>query len=125
MVTYILKRLLFFLPTLFIISLAAFWISVSSPGDPVDNFAGPGNEIAFEGLGQANTAQLKEKRNRIRKKFNLDLPVFYFGISSLSEPDTMYRSRRSSPPKQTRVHMGCAISMCSLSVPSGSYTATP
>lgn len=91
MVTYILKRFLFFIPTLFIISLVAFWISVSSPGDPVDNFAGAGNELSFNERGPISIEQLKEQRDRIREKFNLHLPIFYVNITSLSEPDTLYR----------------------------------
>ncbi|MFK7970215.1 MAG: ABC transporter permease [Bacteroidia bacterium] len=90
MVTYILKRLLFFIPTLFIISLMAFWISVASPGDPVDNFAGTGAG-GLDGQSEASFSQLKEKRDRIRKKFNLHLPIFYVGLSSMAEPDTLYR----------------------------------
>jgi peptide/nickel transport system permease protein len=91
MVTYILKRFLFFIPTLLIISLAAFWISVNSPGDPVDNFAGSGSEFGFDQVSLANMAQFRDKRERVREKYNLHLPVFYFGIGSLSEPDTLYR----------------------------------
>jgi ABC-type microcin C transport system permease subunit YejB len=33
---YILRRILFFIPTLFIITLLAFIISVNAPGDPVE-----------------------------------------------------------------------------------------
>ena len=91
MVTYILKRLLFFIPTLFIISLAAFWISVNSPGDPIDNFAGAGSEFGFDQVSLANMAQFRDKRERVREKYNLHLPVFYVGIGSLSEPDTLFR----------------------------------
>lgn len=91
MVTYILKRLLFFIPTLFIISLAAFWISVNSPGDPVDNFAGAGSEFGFDQVSLANMVQFREKRERVREKYNLHLPIFYVSVGSLSEPDTMYR----------------------------------
>jgi ABC-type microcin C transport system permease subunit YejB len=36
MVQYIFRRLLFFIPTLVVISLLAFVISIQAPGDPVD-----------------------------------------------------------------------------------------
>ena len=36
MLKYILKRLLIFIPTLFVIALATFYLSVNVPGDPVE-----------------------------------------------------------------------------------------
>jgi peptide/nickel transport system permease protein len=88
MLKYILKRIIIFLPTLIIISLLAFVISVNAPGDPVERMvvaAQSGGEI-----GSQTVSQIEQKRFW-RKKLGLDLPVFYVAIRSLAEPDTLYR----------------------------------
>lgn len=91
MVTYILRRLLFFIPTLFVITLVAFWISVSSPIDPVENLTGPGEGQTIQGDNLAVAQQREETRTRVREKLNLHLPLFYVGLGSLAEPDTLYK----------------------------------
>ena len=53
MLKYIFRRILIFIPTLFIISLLAFVISVNAPGDPVEALFSGGEgggsvEVAFE-----------------------------------------------------------------------------
>lgn len=84
---YFLKRILIFIPTLIAISLLAFIISVSAPGDPVDRLL---NISAQEGtISQQNQANEK-LRLKLRKKYNLDKPLFYFRITTLAEPDTLY-----------------------------------
>ncbi|MGI8892240.1 MAG: ABC transporter permease subunit [Bacteroidia bacterium] len=88
MFKYILKRIIIFLPTLIIISLLAFVISVNAPGDPVERMvvaAQSGGEIGSQTVSQV------EQKKFWRKKLGLDLPVFYVAIRSLSEPDTLYR----------------------------------
>lgn len=97
MLNYILRRILIFIPTLFIISLLAFVISVSSPIDPVAM-------SMAEDEGMVNDVQsylnVQENRQRMRERFNLHLPVFYFRVASAAEPDTLYkiydRDRRKS-----------------------------
>jgi len=87
MTSYIIKRLLYFIPTLFIISILAYLISVIAPGDPVDR--------AVQGYTGAGNKTLSEERLRQKKiwrtKLGLDLPLFYFSIHSLAEPDTLYK----------------------------------
>lgn len=85
---YILKRILFFIPTLIVISLLAFIISINAPGDPLDRMVSgkeSGGEMSSQ---QTNT---KKEEDRWRKKLGLDLPVFYFSITTLSTPDTLYK----------------------------------
>lgn len=85
---YILKRILFFIPTLIIISLLAFVISINAPGDPLDRMVSARESGGEIGMQQNNT---KKEEDRWRKKLGLDLPVFYFSISTLATPDTLYK----------------------------------
>ncbi|MCS7153616.1 MAG: ABC transporter permease [Bacteroidia bacterium] len=89
MTAYLLRRLLFFIPTLFIITLLSFLISQSAPGDPVEQMlvgrAGSGGEQLAE--RQATLQAYIEKR----RELGLDLPIFYFAIVPLAEPDTLHR----------------------------------
>lgn len=88
MLRYILKRILIFIPTLIIITLLGFVISVNAPGDPVEGMVKApqsGGEVGAQSLNQ-----ISEKK-KWREKLGLDLPVFYFSLSSLSRPDTLYK----------------------------------
>lgn len=89
MLKYILRRILIFIPTLFAISLIAFVISINAPGDPVETLV-TGAKDSNQGSSVLSDAREKEK-NKIRHKLGLDLPVFYFTITTLSSPDTLYR----------------------------------
>lgn len=89
MLRYLFKRLLIFLPTLFLISLLAFGLSKVAPGDPVE-LATRGGLSAAEGRGG-------DGRNRDRvyletaRFLGLDKPTFYFSLTSVAYPDTLYR----------------------------------
>jgi peptide/nickel transport system permease protein len=73
MLKYILRRILIFIPTLFVISLIAFVISINAPGDPVENlFAGA---KGGEGSSASNAGMTKAK-DELRHELGLDLPVF-------------------------------------------------
>lgn len=89
MTAYLLRRLLFFIPTIFIITLLSFLISQSAPGDPVEQMlvgkAGGGGEQLAE--RQATLQAYIEKR----RELGLDLPIFYFAIVPLAEPETLHR----------------------------------
>ncbi|MCS7161928.1 MAG: ABC transporter permease [Bacteroidia bacterium] len=86
---YLVRRILFFLPTLFIITLLSFLISQCAPGDPVEQMltgrSGGGEEQLAE--KQASRRLYLEKR----RELGLDLPIFYFSIVPLAEPETLYR----------------------------------
>lgn len=88
MLKYILRRILFFIPTLIAISLLAFIISVNAPGDPVARLV----ETSQSGteLSVKSTSQKEQKKYWIQK-LGLNLPLFYFSIHSLAEPDTLYK----------------------------------
>ncbi len=88
MLKYIGRRILIFLPTLIVITLLGFIISVNAPGDPVERMlvaAQSGGEIGSESVSQV------EQKKFWRTKLGLDLPVFYFSLSSLAKPDTLYK----------------------------------
>ncbi len=88
MLRYIAKRILFFIPTLVIITVIGFAISVNAPGDPVEPMmtaAGSGGEI-----GSQSQSQMEQKKYW-KQKLGLDLPIFYFSLEKLSYPDTLYK----------------------------------
>ncbi len=88
MTAYLLRRILFFIPTLIIITLLSFIISQSAPGDPVEQMLS-GQQSGGEQLAerQANQAAYLQKR----RELGLDLPVFYFSIGPAAEPETLYK----------------------------------
>src|ERR1017187_4731923 len=89
MIRYIIGRLILFIPTIIVISLLAFIISINAPGDPLDivmNTSSNNNEAGVS----LNPNQAIQK-DYWRKKLGLDLPLFYVSIKSLPEPDTLYK----------------------------------
>ncbi len=74
MFNYILRRILFFVPALFAISLITFFLSVNDPGDPVEAML---NSTDFSGK------QIDTKiYNEVRRDLGLNLPIFYFTATS-------------------------------------------
>ena len=84
---YIIRRILIFIPTLFIITLLAFIISVNAPGDPVDRMM----SSAQTGEQFGKTTNTNEMQLYWRKKLGLDLPLFYVSLRSMAAPDTLYK----------------------------------
>lgn len=81
MLRYVLKRILWFLPTLFAVTIIGFILLANAPGDPV-------NILSNSAKASGN---LEEQKTFWRKKLGLDLPLFYFSVTTLSEPDTLYK----------------------------------
>ncbi|MDQ3047450.1 MAG: ABC transporter permease [Bacteroidota bacterium] len=88
MLKYILKRILIFLPTLIVVTLLGFVISLNAPGDPVERMVSAAQSGGAMGT---QTANLQQAKKEWREKLGLDLPVFYFSLTSLSRPDTLYK----------------------------------
>lgn len=88
MVKYILKRILIFIPTLVVISLLAFIISLNSPTDPVERLV---NSAVNESDLNSESSATEKLRQEVRRKLGLDLPAFYFSLGSIAESDTLYR----------------------------------
>jgi len=90
MLKYILKRVLYFIPTLWIISLLTFGLSTITPGDPVK--LALGNKDNGGDAGQVIEKMANEKAYLEKaEKLGLNLPTFYFALSSQSVPDTLFR----------------------------------
>src|SRR5438874_313113 len=84
MFQYIIRRLLLFIPTLFLITVISFGISRLAPGDPAELKAGVGGEGAMRGNQQLNEQMI----NQIRAQWHLDKPVWYWTIFSDEKDST-------------------------------------
>lgn len=88
MLTYIVKRFLIFIPTLIVITLLGFMISVNAPGDPVERM------VSAAESGDAVSTQSRNQQEQSKywtHKLGLDLPVFYLSLSSVAQSDTLYK----------------------------------
>ena len=70
------------------ISLIAFIISINAPGDPVERLS---KAAGTEGSAEQQSGASKKIKQELRKKLGLDLPIFYIGISSIANTDTLYK----------------------------------
>lgn len=87
MLLYLLKRILWFIPTLLAVTIIGFVLLTHAPGDPVDllvNSTGSGGGIKTK-------SEINSQKKFWRKQLGLDLPLFYFSITKISEPDTLYK----------------------------------
>ncbi len=91
MFQYIIKRILIFIPTLFVISLVVFILNLYAPGDPVERML---VQTSGQQGSMTNKVAGEEQYLAMRKELNLDLPTFYFTLSSKAYPDTLYRISR-------------------------------
>lgn len=82
---YVLKRLLWFIPTLFLVSLLGFALLTAAPGDPLDQLV--------PALSSRDTHTQQAQRQYWTRQLGLDLPLFYFSVRTWAEPDTLYRLR--------------------------------
>jgi len=86
MIGYLLRRILWFIPTLLLVSLLAFGLSRLAPGDPV--------LLYLQGAGNSEVADtpLRDRTfTEVRRKLGLDQPPFYFAVRPEAYPDTLYR----------------------------------
>ncbi|MES2568133.1 MAG: ABC transporter permease [Bacteroidota bacterium] len=99
--SYALKRLLWFIPTLFAVTIIGFILLSNAPGDPVNSLV-----LSNNSGGSLQTAKdLEHQKIYWRKQLGLDLPLFYFSINKLSEPDTLYKIKEESLLKQFKAHI--------------------
>lgn len=87
MTRYLLKRILLFVPTLFVVSLLAFYISIKAPGDPVEMLSQNANA---QGTNAAYTPS-QQYKDSVRARLGLNLPLFYFSLGTSNDCDTLYR----------------------------------
>ncbi len=85
---YVFKRFLIMVPTLFAIMVISFFISISTPGDPVDR------EMSWT-MSRPGVVLTKDDTDReyqrLSHKLGQDLPVFYFSLASVAYPDTLHK----------------------------------
>src|SRR6187399_1223870 len=85
MLKYIFKRILVFIPTLFIICIIAFVINSLAPGDPVVR-------LLHGDVEKPENKKFYDLRyQQVRHQLGLDLPIFYISVKSLADPDTLYK----------------------------------
>ncbi len=82
MLRYFLKRILWLIPTLWIISVVVFFLAKATKGDAI-------SPPRFEENMSLKQEAEYYKSERIRMR--LDLPLFYFNIHRASQTDTVYR----------------------------------
>lgn len=89
MFSYVLKRLVFFIPTMLIISVLTFALSKLAPGDPVK--LALGNRDTGEAGGASEKIAGEKAYIEMAEQLGLTLPTFYVEFSSKASPDTLYR----------------------------------
>jgi len=83
MMSYLLKRLAWFVPTGIIISLLAFALSKFAPGDPAD--------LRNSAVVSASFLEADRLYGETTRLLGLDKPIFYFAVRSAAHPDTLHR----------------------------------
>lgn len=85
MLANFIKKVLFGIAGIFVLSILSFILLQQIPGDPVLA------KMQMQGIRQANKTALAHspEYQKIRKKMGLDLPVFYFSISPTSISDSL------------------------------------
>ena len=71
-----------FIPTLIVITLLGFVISINAPGDPVERMV-----TSSQSGGEMGAQSLSQQKDKLfwRQKLGLDLPVFYFSLTTFSK----------------------------------------
>ena len=84
---YLIKRLAYFIPGLFIMALSIFFLSRSFPNDPVADYL-------YTELGSSSTLytynKYREQYQQVSENLGLDKPLFYFSIHPHKVPDTLH-----------------------------------
>ena len=89
MARYLLKRLLLLVPTLLLVSLIAFLLQESVPGDPVARHLGAA--ASESPWGQTDRRAYEAAYARAVAETGADRPAFYLTWRPISEPDTLHR----------------------------------
>ena len=108
--TYILKRLLLMIPTLFGITLIVWLLMVAAPGRPGEKTQAFGADASL-GSDPTKEREKGESQRLFRRQFALDRPVFWNGWTTLSvqevgdtvrawaNPDTSIKEKREAKEK--------------------------
>lgn len=83
MLKYIVKRLLWFVPTMFVISVVGFLLIAKISIDPVGRLlAITGDDFNME------SSSATKSRRILTEKYHFDLPLFYFSLQAMSEEES-------------------------------------
>ncbi len=94
MLQYIVKRILIFIPTFFVISLLIFGLSKLAPGDPVLIVMGANDS---NGMGQrADLVNSEKAYASVAAQLGLDEPSFYFVLTSAAYPKDLYKITKNN-----------------------------
>jgi peptide/nickel transport system permease protein len=93
MLHYIIRRILLFVPSVFLITLAAFIINSASPGDPVMRLLGAENDQ------QGSPVMYEQQYSTLQHQMGLDLPLFYITLSNAAYPKELYKVHNSQHRK--------------------------
>ena len=85
MLRYTLRRFALLIPTLLVVSLLAFGLNQCTPGDPIEQRLPPPQD------GVQSYEDYLNNYLRLAKEEGLDLPFFYFSITTAAYPDTLHR----------------------------------
>ena len=87
MLTYLIKRIILIIPVILLITLLIFILGEFIPGDSV-LFKLPNHEAVLK--SSLDPDKVEQSYIDLRKKYHVDLPVFYFSFHTLAEPDSLY-----------------------------------
>ncbi|RLD21964.1 MAG: hypothetical protein DRI69_02560, partial [Bacteroidetes bacterium] len=87
MIRYLLYRLLIAIPVLFAVSVFAFFLALSAPGDIVEDIIATEHEL---GSSNSTYTQWRQDYARTNRRIGRDKPLFYFAILPSSMPDTLH-----------------------------------
>lgn len=94
MLQYIVKRILIFIPTFFVISLLIFGLSKLAPGDPVLIVMGANDS---NGVGQrADLINSEKAYAETAAQLGLDKPSFYVLLTSAAYPRDLYKINKNN-----------------------------
>ena len=93
MLSYVIRRILLILPTVFFILICSFFLQTLAPGDSL------GDQLRIDGKSiHSSQKSYHDAYKRLQKQLDLDQPRFYFAMRPSYFPDTLYRV----VPKQKR-----------------------
>jgi peptide/nickel transport system permease protein len=95
MFSYILKRILVFIPTFFVISLMIFGLSKLAPGDPVELLLKGGAAAGNSGQ-RADLMSSERAYQEKAAELGLDRPTFYFSLTSAAYPADLYLIKKQN-----------------------------
>ncbi len=95
MFQYIIKRILIFIPTFFIISLLIFGLSKLTSGDPVLVIIKGASQTGDTGQ-RADLAKGEQAYAEKAAELGLDKPAFYFALTSMAYPKDLYQIQKAN-----------------------------